>query len=162
MSAKTQAKHEKRLARQRTVAGLTEAEIVRMHAENAAESEQHHAERRAAEQAAMREAIRRANARRAAMPKREVRKTPQPAPVLATRNKGFSFHAAGSTRVELVEEPVGTIQQGSLRAAMVEALRAGRSAMTIDELSAILKQNAKPVAAKLAQRGWLRVVKGQG
>ena len=161
MSNKHQLKREKRLARQSGIPGLSVEEIERMHGDNLAEVAQRIEEQRKRRQAEMRESIRQANARRAAAPKKEPRKA-QPTQVLASAAPArFSFQAGGSTSVELTaaEEHVGTVQEGSLRAAIVEALSNGRGSMTIDELSALLKKDAKPVAAKLAQKGWLRIAK---
>lgn len=58
--------------------------------------------------------------------------------------------------VQLEENPSGSIQEGSLRAAVVEALRSGRGTMTMAELSQILKRDARPVVAMLQQKGWVR------
>ena len=62
--------------------------------------------------------------------------------------------------VTLGDNPVGTITEGSLREAVLKALREGTGSMTLEELSRALKQNARPVVAKLAQRGWVRMMTG--
>lgn len=58
--------------------------------------------------------------------------------------------------VTLIEGATTTIREGSLRAAVVDALRDGRGTMTVEELSAALKQDVRPAISKLAQKGWLR------
>lgn len=59
-------------------------------------------------------------------------------------------------RVELADDPKTEITEGSLRAALVEALREGRGSMTIEELSRELGRDARPVISKLEKAGWLR------
>lgn len=73
-----------------------------------------------------------------------------------------SLRKNGAREVVLTEsEAKSEIQEGSLRAAVIEALRAGRGTMTMDELSAALKRDARPIVAKLEFKGWVRTSEPQ-
>lgn len=72
------------------------------------------------------------------------------------RPKQHALPAMPTETVTLIEGAKTVVREGTLRSSIVEALRSGRGTMTVEALSKALKQDARPVISKLAQKGWIR------